>query len=76
MYRSALPALGLLFVAVCNTQYRGPTPADTAAASRRVPPHAALRFVQEPLGTCPSNAVRPLREAPLAGRRDDDSVWL
>ena len=76
MYRSALPALALLLVAACNTQHRGLTSADTAAASRRVPSHAAPRFVQEPLGTCPSNAVRPLREAPLAGRRGDDSVWL
>lgn len=76
MYRSALPALGLLLVAACSTQYRGPASADTAAAPRRVPPNAAPRFVQEPLGACPSNAVRPLREAPLAGRHGDDSVWL
>jgi len=75
MYRPALIALCLPLLAACNLPYRGFTQ-HRQPAVREAPPPAPLRFVQEPLGTCRSTEVRPLREAPVAGRRDDDSVWL
>lgn len=75
MYRPALVSLCLLFLAACNAPYRDGASAGPPAARHGLPP-AALHLVQEPLGTCHSAAIQPLGEAPLAGRRGDDSVWL
>lgn len=75
MKKMLLLAPCLLLAAGCSSPQRGFSPA-THSARPRAPAHADLRFVQQPMGTCQTEAIPPLREMPIGGQRDPDRVWL